>query len=67
MAFIMTATPLAMTDHTHSFCSVGGGDSSGMYLGLFGPALFTGWLIKRFGVIAIISTGAVLNLGCVGD
>ncbi|KPQ37236.1 MAG: Arabinose efflux permease [Phormidesmis priestleyi Ana] len=64
MAFIMTATPLAMTDHTHSFAQSAAVIQWHVF-GMFGPALFTGWLIKRFGVIAIISTGAVLNLGCV--
>jgi len=60
MAFIMTATPLAMTDHTHSFAQSAAVIQWHVF-GMFGLALFTGWLIKRFGVIAIISTGAVLT------
>lgn len=63
MAFVMTATPLAMSAYDHSF-----GQSASVIqwhvFGMFGPALFTGWLIKRLGVINIITIGAVLNLGC---
>ncbi len=65
MAFVMTATPLAMSTEGHSF------DQSASVIqwhvfGMFGPALLTGWLIKRFGVLNIIVTGALLALGCVG-
>lgn len=65
MAFVMSATPLAMTAESHSF------SQSAMVIqwhvfGMFGPALVTGWLIKRFGVLTVILTGAVLLLGCMG-
>ena len=33
-------------------------------LSMFAPALFTGWLINRLGVLTIIATGAVIQLGC---
>ncbi|MEL6249352.1 MAG: MFS transporter [Cyanobacteria bacterium J06648_16] len=63
MVFVMTATPLAMTAVAHSFeqtASV----IQWHVLGMFAPALATGWLIKRLGVLTIILTGAVMNLGC---
>lgn len=63
MVFVMTATPLAMAAIPHSFeqtASV----IQWHVLGMFAPALVTGWLIKRLGVLTIILTGAVLNLGC---
>ena len=34
-------------------------------LGMFVPSLFTGRLIKRFGVLPVMSAGLALNLGCV--
>jgi len=65
MVFVMTATPLAMSAEQHSF-----GQTAAVIqwhvLGMFGPALVTGWLIQRFGVLTIVQTGAVLTLGCVG-
>lgn len=65
MVFVMTATPLAMAVESHSF-----GQTASVIqwhvIGMFGPSLITGWLIKRLGVLQIIVTGAVLNLGCMG-
>ncbi|WP_228025155.1 MFS transporter [cf. Phormidesmis sp. LEGE 11477] len=63
MAFVMTATPLAMTAESHSF-SQSATVIQWHVFGMFGPALVTGWLIKRFGVLTIISTGAALLLSC---
>jgi MFS family permease len=34
-------------------------------IGMFAPGFFTGHLIKRFGTIAILSAGVVLNLLCI--
>ncbi|NEZ60301.1 MFS transporter [Adonisia turfae] len=65
MAFVMTATPLAMAAATYSFeqtASV----IQWHVLGMFAPSLVTGWLIKRFGTLQIIVTGTVLNLACMG-
>ena len=65
MVFVMTATPLAMAAEAHSFeqtASV----IQWHVIGMFAPSLITGWLIKRLGVLKIIVTGAVLNLGCMG-
>ncbi|MEM7795573.1 MAG: MFS transporter [Cyanobacteria bacterium P01_C01_bin.118] len=65
MVFIMTATPLAMAVESHSFDQTAA-VIQWHVLGMFAPSLITGWLIKRLGVLQIIVTGAVLNLGCVG-
>ncbi len=65
MAFIMTATPLAMEGYSHSFAQSASVIQWHVF-GMFGPSLFTGWLIKRFGVLTIVITGAALNLACVG-
>ncbi len=61
MVFLMTATPLAMHHHDFAF------DKIALViqwhvLGMFLPSFFTGRLIKRFGVKAIILSGCVLLL-----
>lgn len=57
MMLVMTATPLAM--HAH-----GQTDSATVILwhvlGMFVPSFFTGNLIQRFGVLAIMATGILL-------
>jgi len=64
MSFVMTATPLAMHAHDHSFS-----DTSFVIswhvLGMYAPSFFTGHLIHRFGVLKIMFIGGVLGLGCV--
>lgn len=65
MVFVMTATPLAMTVESHSFTQTAS-VIQWHVLGMFAPSLMTGWLIKRLGVLQIIMTGAILNLGCMG-
>lgn len=65
MAFVMTATPLAMTAENHSFAQSASVIQWHVF-GMFGPALITGWLIKRFGLITIIMAGALMLLGCMG-
>jgi MFS family permease len=65
MNFLMTATPIAMNICGHSF-----GDGalviSGHVIGMFAPSLFTGALVKRFGVNALLGAGVALNLASVG-
>jgi MFS family permease len=39
---------------------------SGHIVGMFGPSFFTGSLIKRFGVLNVMLTGAAINLACIG-
>jgi MFS family permease len=72
MVLAMTATPLAMVDHHHSLTQATIVIQIHV-LGMFLPSFFTGWLVTRFGVIAIMLTGAalisshvVLSLGGVG-
>jgi predicted MFS family arabinose efflux permease len=65
MAFLMTATPLAMVSMNHAFHSAAS-VIQWHVLGMFAPSFFTGFLIARFGVLTILLLGAVLNLLCVG-
>ncbi|MBD1852712.1 MFS transporter [Cyanobacteria bacterium FACHB-502] len=64
MAFVMTATPLAMVAANHPFH-----DAANVMqwhvLGMFAPSFFTGSLIARFGVLQMMATGAVLSLLCI--
>ena len=61
MNFLMTATPIAMNVCGHPY-----GDAavviSSHVIGMFAPSFFTGSLIKRFGVIAVLFAGAALNI-----
>lgn len=63
MTGMMAATPIAMQD-----CGFGFSQSATVIqahtVSMFAPALFTGWLIQRFGVLTIIGTGALIQLGC---
>ena len=65
MNLLMTATPIAMGLCGHPF-----GDAafviSSHVIAMFAPSLVAGSLIKRFGVLKIILTGAVLNVACIG-
>lgn len=64
MSMIMTATPIAMVG-----CGFAIPQSAGVIqwhvLAMFTPALFTGHLIHRFGVLPIIFSGLALLLVCV--
>ncbi len=58
MVLVMTATPLAMDVHGHSF------DDAAFVIqwhvfAMFAPSFFTGHLIRRFGVTAIILVGCL--------
>ena len=63
MVFVMTATPLAMEAHSHSFDQTANVIQWHVF-GMFGPSFLTGWLIKKLGLLNIITTGAILTLGC---
>lgn len=65
MAFLMTATPLAMVAINHPFHSAAS-VIQWHVLGMFAPSFFTGFLIARFGVLTILLLGALLNLLCIG-
>ncbi len=62
MLLVMTATPLAMQT-----CGFPIGDAATVIqwhvLGMFAPSFFTGNLIRRFGVLTIMSIGVVLLAG----
>ena len=64
MSLVMTATPLAMQHNHHAYA-----DTAFVIqwhvLGMFAPSFFTGHLIKRFGVLAIMLIGTLLGLLCV--
>ena len=59
MTFIMTATPLSM--HIHD--GFGLVETSKVIrahvLGMYVPSLFTGYLIKRFGIVRVMIAGAI--------
>jgi MFS family permease len=65
MNFLMTSTPIAMQVCGHPF-----GDAafviSSHVVAMFAPSFFTGRLIRRFGVLPVMLTGAALNLVCIG-
>ncbi|MED5573132.1 MAG: MFS transporter [Pseudomonadota bacterium] len=62
MILMMTATPLAM-----QFCGHGFGDTAFVIqwhmVGMFAPSFFTGHIIKRFGVLNVITVGIILMFG----
>lgn len=64
MAFIMSATPLAMAHHNHVF------DDTAFVIqwhlfGMFAPSFFTGHLIRRVGVLWVMLGGALIAACCV--
>ncbi len=65
MNFLMVSTPLAMRACGHPY-----GDAafvvSWHVVGMFAPSFFTGGLIRRFGVLPVMLTGAALNLASIG-
>ena len=64
MNLLMTATPLAM-----GFCGLpydaAATVMSSHVIAMFAPSFFTGSLIRRFGVLRVMLTGAGSMLGCV--
>ena len=65
MTFVMTATPLAVIGCGYVFS-----DAAMVIqwhvIGMFGPAFFTGKLIKQFGARQVMLTGGLLYLGTIG-
>ncbi|MGB0297483.1 MAG: MFS transporter, partial [bacterium] len=64
MALIMTATPLSMQAHQHSF-SASAFVIQWHVIAMFMPSFFTGNLIQRFGSKNIMLVGIGLNLLCI--
>ncbi len=64
MNLLMAATPIAMAQCGHPF-SAAALVLEWHVLGMYVPSFFTGKLIKRFGVLPIMTIGLVLNIACV--
>jgi MFS family permease len=62
MVLAMTATPLAMVGHHHDLSQAAVVIQIHVF-GMFLPSFFTGSLITRYGVVAIMLTGAALMSG----
>jgi len=64
MAFVMTATPLAMKHHAHGFA-----DTSFVIqwhvLAMFAPSFVTGSIIRRLGELQVMFIGGMLGFACV--
>src|SRR3954470_20441905 len=65
MNFLMSSTPIAMQICGHPFSAAALVISSHI-VGMFGPAFFTGSLIRRFGVLNVMLAGAAINVVCIG-
>lgn len=63
MNFLMTATPLAMHGHDHSFSNTATVIQWHLFA-MFAPSFFTGDLIRKFGVLQIMIVGCVLLVLC---
>lgn len=63
MNFLMTATPLAMHGHNHSFSNTTTVIQWHLFA-MFAPSFFTGDLIRKFGVLQIMVIGCILLVSC---
>ena len=66
MNLLMTATPIAMVKICQHPFSAAALVLEWHVIGMFAPSFFTGHLIRRFGVLSIMFTGALLMFVCVG-
>ena len=64
MNLLMAATPIAMSQCSHPFKEAAF-VLEWHVLGMFVPSFFTGKLIKRFGVLPVMTAGLALNVLCV--
>lgn len=64
MSLVMTSTPLAMHHHEHQFS-----DTAFVIqwhvLGMFVPSFFTGKIIASWGLLRVMTVGALAGLACV--
>jgi MFS family permease len=65
MNLLMTATPIAMVKMCRHPFSDAALVLEWHVIGMFAPSFFTGHLIRRFGVLSIMLTGALLMFVCV--
>lgn len=64
MVLLMVATPLAMSMNHHPY-SAATAVVGWHFIGMFGPSLITGRLIRRFGPLKIMLVGTIILVGCV--
>jgi len=64
MNFLMTSTPIAMGACGHPYADAAFVIASHV-IGMFAPSFFTGSLIRRLGVLSVMSAGALLNLAAI--
>ena len=64
MNLLMAATPIAMAQCAHPFKSTAL-VLEWHVLGMFVPSFFTGALIRRFGCLAVMASGVLLNVVCI--
>jgi MFS family permease len=64
MNLLMAATPIAMAQCQHPF-SAAALVLEWHVLGMYLPSFLTGRLIRRFGVLPVMTTGLLLNMACV--
>ncbi|TAL79918.1 MAG: MFS transporter [Burkholderiaceae bacterium] len=64
MNLLMAATPLAMKMHDHPFGNIAF-VLEWHVMGMFVPSFFTGHLVKRYGVLPVMSSGVALMVVCV--
>lgn len=64
MNLLMAATPLAMKMHDHPFGNIAF-VLEWHVMGMFVPSFFTGHLVRRYGVLPVMSTGVALMVVCV--
>jgi MFS family permease len=64
MNMLMAASPIAMKLHGHAFTEAAV-VLQWHVIGMFAPGFVTGRLIDRFGAIAILGAGVMLNLLCI--
>jgi MFS family permease len=65
MNLLMTATPIAMEICRYPFAEAAF-VLEWHVIGMFAPSFFTGHLIRRFGLLPVMFTGALLNFLCIG-
>jgi MFS family permease len=65
MNFLMVSTPIAMGVCGHPYADAAFVISSHV-VAMFAPSFFTGALIKRLGVLTVMSTGVLLNVVTIG-
>lgn len=65
MNLLMVATPLAMTGAAGHAYQAAAGVISAHVVAMYAPSFVTGTLIRRFGVLSVMLTGALLQSGTV--